>query len=174
MNCCDNFTKTLHNFVRILSSNFLDDFNVPIQNKLVNNFTSLSKSFPSTTPLCNFESCTINYGHLEFTQISFYSFFLLSKSCACTGIQDIPVITLNFSTHAYLAFDPLTCIFCQAINELLFLKTHFLKMYAPCTNISHVHTLVAPLQLAYVCMLRHHNPRILAKVEKNKKLQGIH
>jgi hypothetical protein len=152
MNCCDNFTKTLHNFVRILSSNFLDDFNVPIQNKLFNNFTSLSKSFPSTTPLCNFESCTINYGHLEFTQISFYSFFLLSKSCACTGIQDIPVITLNLVyTCEYLAFDPLTCKFCQAINEKIFLKTKFLKMYMPFITTSHIHMLDAPLHPTYVC-----------------------
>jgi hypothetical protein len=30
------------------------------------------------------------------------------------------VITLNFSTHAYLAFGPLTCIFLQSIVELLF------------------------------------------------------
>jgi hypothetical protein len=58
-------------------------------------------------------------------------------------------------------------------TELLFLKTHFLKMYVPCTNTSHVHMLVAPLQPTYVCMLHHYNPRILAKVAKIKKLQGI-
>jgi hypothetical protein len=84
------------------------------------------------------------------------------------------VITLNFSTHAYLAFGPLTCIFCQAITELLFLKIHFLKMYVPCTNTGRVHTLVAPLQPAYVHMLHHYNPRILAKVARNSlRLQAI-
>jgi hypothetical protein len=46
-------------------------------------------------------------------------------------------------------------------------------MYVPCTITAHVHTLVAPLQLMYICMLHHYNPRILAKVAKNKKLQGI-
>jgi hypothetical protein len=29
-------------------------------------------------------------------------------------------ITLNFSTYAYLAFGPLTCIFSQSITEFLF------------------------------------------------------
>jgi hypothetical protein len=76
----------------------------------------------------------------------------------------VVVITLNLSTHAYLALGPLTFIFCQAITDLLFLKTHFLKMYAPCTTTSHVHMIYSPLQPTYVCMLHHYIPRILAKV----------
>ena len=81
--------------------------------------------------------------------------------------------TLNLSTHAYLAFGPLTCTFCQSIDELLFLKTIFLNMYVPCTTTSHTHMFVSPLQLAYIHMLHHYNPRILAKVAKNKKFQRI-
>jgi hypothetical protein len=46
-------------------------------------------------------------------------------------------------------------------------------MYAPCTIIARVHTLVAPLQLAYIHLLHHYSPHMLGKVEKNKKLQGI-
>jgi hypothetical protein len=67
------------------------------------------------------------------------------------------VITLNFSTHAYMALALLLAFFGKAllIN-------------------SHVHMLVAPLQLAYIHFLHHYNLRILAKVAKNKRLQGIH
>jgi hypothetical protein len=60
------------------------------------------------------------------------------------------VITLNSSTYAYLVIGPLTCYFFQSIIELIFQKTHFLKMYTPCTNIARIHMLVAPLQPAYV------------------------
>jgi hypothetical protein len=60
-------------------------------------------------------------------------------------------ITLSCIIHAYLASCPLTCYFFQAITKQLFLKTIFLKMYTPCTTNARVHTLVAPLQLTYIC-----------------------
>jgi hypothetical protein len=56
-----------------------------------------------------------------------------------------------FRPQINLTLGPLTCYFPQAITMLLFLKTLFLKMYAPCTIISLMCTLVAPLQPAYVC-----------------------
>jgi hypothetical protein len=55
----------------------------------------------------------------------------------------------------------------------LFLKTKFLKMYVPYSTTSRVHMRVASLNLEYVHMLHHYSPRILAKVAKIKKLQGI-
>ena len=68
-------------------------------------------------------------------------------------------LLLAFFTKALLSFSS---------------KKPFFKMYAPFTNTSRVHTLFAPLQLVYIHMLHHYIPRILAKFEKTKKLQGIH
>jgi hypothetical protein len=95
MNSCDKFMKTMHNFVRILSFDFLDDFNVPIQNLWVNNWTPLLKNFPLTTLSLNSDSSVVNYGPLEFTQIPFYSFFLPSEVLAQTSIQHIPMHDVN-------------------------------------------------------------------------------
>jgi hypothetical protein len=61
MNSCNNVMKTLHNFVRILSFDFLDDVNILIQNIWVNNWTPLSKTLPSTAPLQNYEAYPVNY-----------------------------------------------------------------------------------------------------------------
>ena len=87
--------KTLHDFVKILSSYFLDDFNIPIQKLWVNNWTPLLKNFPLTTLSLNYDSSVVNYGPLEFTQIPFYSFFLLSKSHAFIAIQHVPMLDVN-------------------------------------------------------------------------------
>jgi hypothetical protein len=61
-------------------------------------------------------------GTMDFNfQDLFMKFSFEGKEFELRGIIGKPsVITLNFSTHAYLAFGLLTCIFFQAITELLF------------------------------------------------------
>ena len=54
------------------------------------------------------------------------------------------------------------------------LHQYCLRTHACCTTTSYVRMLATPLQPAYVHYLHHYNSRILAKVAKMKKLQGIH
>jgi hypothetical protein len=85
----------MHHFVRIIYPDLLDDFNILIQILWVNNWTPLSKKILSTSPLHNYESCIVNYGHLEFSQIPFYSILLLYESRGHTSIQHIPMRDVN-------------------------------------------------------------------------------
>jgi hypothetical protein len=55
------------------------------------------------------------------------------------------VITLICSRHTYLASDHLRILLFQNTTEQLFLKTPFIKAHAPCSIISCMYMLDAPI-----------------------------